>query len=151
MPTEINDCVQLYAAAAINTVERVRFDGIEVHDAYGSLIGIFIQDLSKNTQMSTVTRSKTDAASYWRSLVLYAKPLAMIIKTGFRVSPWSKCAGMSSSSDLGYILIAQPGHENGGSSIHFLLPRAGAYSETPGSGLLARDRTAHKWGCRSKG
>ncbi|GLB40852.1 putative nadh flavin oxidoreductase nadh oxidase [Lyophyllum shimeji] len=90
---EIEEYVELYAAAAHNAVHRAGFDGVEVHGANGYLIDQFLQDVS-NVRKDVYGGSVQNRARFALEVVDAVVKRVGARKTAIRFSPWSTNQGM---------------------------------------------------------
>ncbi|KAH9945554.1 NADH:flavin oxidoreductase/NADH oxidase [Amylocystis lapponica] len=85
---EIEDYVQVYAAAAKNAMHGAGFDGVEVHCANGYLLDQFLQDVS-NTRTDAYGGSVENRCRFPLAAIDAVVEAVGAEHTGVRVSPWS--------------------------------------------------------------
>ncbi|KAJ7216436.1 hypothetical protein GGX14DRAFT_441507 [Mycena pura] len=90
---EIQEYVQLYAAAASNAVHKAGFDGVEIHAANGYLLDQFLHDRS-NIRTDAYGGSIENRVRFPLEVAEAVVKAVGQKKTGMRLSPWNTFQGM---------------------------------------------------------
>ena len=90
---EIKTYVQWYANAAEKAINKVGFDGVELHFAGGYLPDQFLQDVS-NQRSDEYGGSIENRARFPLEIMEAVTNIVGEDRVGFRVSPWSPFQGM---------------------------------------------------------
>jgi len=91
---EIREHIDFFKTAALNAVEKIGFDGVEIHGGNGLLLEQFLHDVSNN-RTDEYGGSPQNRARFVLELVQAVSEAIGEDRVGLKLSPWNIDGGRS--------------------------------------------------------
>ena len=145
---EIKTYVQWHADAADKAVNKVGFDGVELHFANGYLPDQFLQDVS-NQRTDEYGGSIENRARFPLEIIEAVSNTVGEDRVGFRISPWNSWQGMKMEDPkptFGYFVSQAKERYPNLAYIHVIEPVVSGIEDINSNGVDSNDFLREIWG-----